>query len=325
MSTRQIAVILLILVTILSAQASRIDTTRPATHLPQFLIQAAAGTAGAYAGFLAAGGGFMALSLPRGDPLMSYMGSSIIGTVIGMPLGSATAVQLIGSRGDKTGSFIVTTMTSVMGMYFGGSILTAMHVPATIGVPISAGLGATVGFNLTRHYKENPAPAGENRLLQSNPIDSLHILTPLALFGRQVVAGTIGGYLGLFAGFGGAALLHPEHDRALDIIVGAMVYGTVAGSTIFVHRVGQVHTGAGSFTFTAIGSFLGIGIAWHMTIERDLPAWTFPVFPALGATLANHLARRIGKGRAPTTAVTATPYLELQHGTPLLGVRLSLP
>jgi hypothetical protein len=313
------------MVTTLPAQTSRIDTTRPATPLPQFLIQVAAGTAGAYTGFLTIGGGFMALSLPRGDALMSFMGSSLLGTVIGMPFGSAAVVHIVGSRGDKTGSFIVATMTSAMGMYLGGSILTTLHVPATIGVPISAGLGATVGFNLTRHYKESPPPAGENSLLQSSPIDSLRTLAPLPLFMRQVTAGTIGGYLGFFAGLGGSALWFRELDGDLGIGVGAMAIGIVAGSTVFVHRIGQVYTGSGSFTFTAIGSYIGLRIAVHMTIERDLPVWTFPVFPAVGATLANHLARRIGKSRATTTAVTAIPYLALQHGTPLLGVSLTLP
>jgi hypothetical protein len=325
MFARQLSILLLILVTALPARTSRIDTTRPATPLPQFMLQVAAGSAGAYVGFLAVGGGFMALSLPKGDVLMSFMGSSLLGTVVGMPLGSAAAVHLVGSRGDKTGSLLVSTMTSAMGMYLGGSIMTALHVPVTIGVPISAGLGAAAGFNLTRHYKKGYIPTGENRVLQSSPTDSLRTLAPLPLFMRQLTAGSIGGYLGFFTGFFGSTLLYREHHRNLYIFAGATFFGTVVGGTAFVHQIGRVYAGTGSFIFTAIGSVLGMPVAWHMTSDGELPAWTFPIFPALGATLANHLARHIGKSRAPTTAISATPYLSLQQGAPLLGVRLTLP
>jgi hypothetical protein len=91
-----------------------------------------------------------------GDPVKERKRESLTGLVaIGMALGSATGVTLVGTSGDQTGSFWGA---------FGGSMIGALTALAASLSAESGGmelflatalptLGATVGFNLTRAYE----------------------------------------------------------------------------------------------------------------------------------------------------------------------------
>jgi len=79
-----------------------------------------------------------------------------------IPLAAATTVYLIGRIGEQTGSFWATLGLSIVGPILGmiaGKIAlsfdTWAHLECALLVP---SLGAVIGFNLTRRYKETFAP-----------------------------------------------------------------------------------------------------------------------------------------------------------------------
>jgi hypothetical protein len=96
------------------------------------------------------------LSDCQGDPARERKRESLTGLVaVGMAVGSATGVTLVGTRGDQTGSF--------WGAFSGGTIGALAALAASLSTD-SGGMelflaatlptvGATIGFNLTRGYE----------------------------------------------------------------------------------------------------------------------------------------------------------------------------
>jgi hypothetical protein len=298
MFTRQISVLLLILATTLPAQTSRIDTTRPAIPLPKFLGQVGAGIVGAGFGFGLVGGGYLALSRSPVDPSIGVMGTMALGTVVGMPLGSAAGVHLAGSRGDKTGSFIASTMTSALGMYLGGSLLSALHVPVVISLPLSAGLGAAAGFNLTRHYKKVPARIDTSRssppaLVAPYPITG----RPPVTLPRIVTEWAAAFILAHYGGSIGSNLAFPgyvsdPYGSLSDLrILAGIASGIQIGSLIGVKVVASEANQTASFPATLAGGLAGFALGAAVTNYTENPEYLF-AGSATGSVIGFNLTRR---------------------------------
>jgi hypothetical protein len=92
----------------------------------------------------------------------------IMFTIVFSPLygfGSAVGVYLLGTRGKQTGSFLLTLAGGFVGaivvllpsfsLFFSGKVIVHL-VPLLLLLLIPPGM-ATLGFNLTRRYKEPPS------------------------------------------------------------------------------------------------------------------------------------------------------------------------
>lgn len=89
-------------------------------------------------------------------PSLGMIFGAAIGFGISYPLGSATGVYLVGTRGNVTGSFLATWVGTIVGLL---CVLPAAMIDYDLaGIAFLAGppIGATIGFNLTRRY-ETPA------------------------------------------------------------------------------------------------------------------------------------------------------------------------
>ena len=76
----------------------------------------------------------------------------ILGFVIAYPIGATIGVYLVGNTGNETGSFVATLGGGILGGALG------LFLGYGIGMIPCAPIGATIGFNATRRYKNLPPP-----------------------------------------------------------------------------------------------------------------------------------------------------------------------
>ncbi|MFC1484146.1 hypothetical protein ACFL5M_01465 [Candidatus Neomarinimicrobiota bacterium] len=328
MFTRQITVILLFLATTLPAQTSRIDTARsrlpdvPASHypitgrppvtIPRIVTEwAAAFILAHYGGSIGSN-----LAVPRyvSDPYGSLSDRRILaGIVSGTQIGSLIGVKVVASEANITASIPATLAGGLAGFALGAAATNYTGNPEYLFA--GSATGSVIGFNLTRRYL---------------PIDPTRPDLPNRQFLAQVATSMVGGYLGMFTA-GYLTTLKPAYQDCdegwcpLEPIFNAFLYGMPVGCTLGAWLTGSIGPKTGSLLATGLGCMAGWVITVPAVLSGLLPWWTLPVFPSCGAVVGFNLTRHYKKDRAPTAAITVIPYLALQHGTPLLGVRLTLP
>ena len=84
------------------------------------------------------------------------LGDKLLTGIIASPIGAAAGTYLIGNTNKETGSFAKTLLGSSLGLVLGAALAagTQNGVVAAL-IPLSMGVGSTIGFNSSRTYK-NP-------------------------------------------------------------------------------------------------------------------------------------------------------------------------
>lgn len=137
-----------------SASAPPPDSTgRPPFEADRVALQMGAGLGGG----IALGTGAVALLTSADQTLYENMGDAAVGLAIGYPLGAALGTYLVGSSGDRTGSFWATLGGTVGGTLAGAAVLagTQSWPGVALSLTISTGGGA-LGFQLTRRWERPP-------------------------------------------------------------------------------------------------------------------------------------------------------------------------
>ena len=83
------------------------------------------------------------------------LGDKLLGGFIAAPIGSAVGTYLVGNTEKETGSFLKTLLSSTLGLVLGTAL--AVGTESEIGIaliPLSMGVGSTIGFNYSRAYKK---------------------------------------------------------------------------------------------------------------------------------------------------------------------------
>ena len=130
------------------SQINKLQDTRPPLSGPrvagELLLGTIAGT-GAALGIGTAGGG-------------GSIGGALAGAAIGFPLGISTGIYAVGTTGDQTGSFQATMAGTLIGTLCSAAIIASQQErnPFIWSSLILAPIGGTIGFNLTRRYREPP-------------------------------------------------------------------------------------------------------------------------------------------------------------------------
>jgi len=95
---------------------------------------------------------------PSGEAIIFALSLSLFG--------SSIVVYLVGNEGDETGSFLATSLGGVLGFAAGIAIafITPEELIPVIGILVGPSIGATIGFNMTRRYKEESTMNSEPRI-----------------------------------------------------------------------------------------------------------------------------------------------------------------
>jgi outer membrane lipoprotein SlyB len=89
------------------------------------------------------------------DPWMDYwLGAAVLA---GYPLASTTGVYLAGSRGNQRGSFLATLGGTLAGAVAGLALDDALNANGQVYM-MMVPVGGTIGFNLSRRYREPVQP-----------------------------------------------------------------------------------------------------------------------------------------------------------------------
>ncbi len=130
---------------------------RPPLEPKTVALQLAAGTVGGIAGFVGVALPFF-LTGDGGGPWGSGAGMMglMLGTGIGIPLGSTIGVFAAGHRDSTSGSLWATGIGSLVGLFIFGTATVELGLSSYL-LPLTAAAGATITFNLTRHYRRRPA------------------------------------------------------------------------------------------------------------------------------------------------------------------------
>lgn len=90
---------------------------------------------------------------PENDDL----GGGVLGFVIAYPIGSAIGVNIVGNKGNETGSFGATLGGGILGAVVGiGTFFADIPQISLLCPPI----GSAIGFNMTRRYRTPPVETG---------------------------------------------------------------------------------------------------------------------------------------------------------------------
>lgn len=114
-----------------------------------------AGIAGVIAGIELTGG----ISPEADEPTVQTVGAMFVGGVIGGSIGyligTTAGVYLVGNLGDETGSLKSTFVGSIVGGLVGFGTFFLSPDPGGLMPIIGPPIGATIGFNMTRRYKND--------------------------------------------------------------------------------------------------------------------------------------------------------------------------
>ncbi len=133
-----------------------IEYGRPPLHLERVLLELLiGGTCGVLGGVVGGMIGFLIdVSITRHSSEFGGLGGFLIGGSLGLTLGSTGGVYSVGHYGDETGSFWATFGGSVFGFLMSYFIHTDIGNDGPKYLLIGTPICATVGFNMTRRYKE---------------------------------------------------------------------------------------------------------------------------------------------------------------------------
>jgi hypothetical protein len=138
-------------------------STKPPLHAGRIILESIAGFGGGILGGITLG--YIVGRSEPDDPIMTA--GPLYGALVGIPLGTATGVYLVGSYGNETGSFGYTLVGSIIGLIggvllalkFGGDILPFIIV--SVATPV-------IAFNLTRDFKEEYIHVTDNLNIYHN-------------------------------------------------------------------------------------------------------------------------------------------------------------
>jgi len=136
-----------------------LQASRPPLNAGRVGGQILAGTvAGVGTGLLMA-----ALADDGDDDMMIGASSAFAGFLVGFPVGVTGGAYLVGRIGDQTGSFPMTLLGTIGGVVAAVALADATEGWSFLAMPP---VGATIGFNLTRRYKDRASepragPSGE--------------------------------------------------------------------------------------------------------------------------------------------------------------------
>jgi len=149
------------------SQIEKLRDTKPPLSGPKVAGELLLGTiagAGAALGIGTAGGG-------------GSVGGALVGAAIGFPLGISTGIYAVGTTEDQTGSFQATMAGTLIGTLCSAGIIASQQNrdPFIWSSLILAPIGGTIGFNLTRRYRELPSGSSDKaHLMYRQPALDLH-------------------------------------------------------------------------------------------------------------------------------------------------------
>ncbi|MCH7939148.1 MAG: hypothetical protein IID13_05330 [Candidatus Marinimicrobia bacterium] len=145
----------LALMTGFAQSAAHLDSAwvRPPLEPKTVALQLAGGTVGGMAGYI----GVMlpmAIAGGRGGPIKA--GGSLIGQLLGLglgiPFGATSGVSVVGRTDSTSGSVLAAGIGSLVGIFllapYPEEIINSIWI-----LPLASAAGATLMFNLTRHYR----------------------------------------------------------------------------------------------------------------------------------------------------------------------------
>ena len=260
------------------------------------------------------------------DTRMAFMTTLSKVTLVVYGIVCTVGVYLVGSRGKRTGSFLLTLAFGFLSGLLVIAMLSLVRVTRVLLIRyvlelLTQPIAATVGFNLTRRYKDSTKAIDESidiedemQSSQKPPINRSRVVV-------EILAGMALGFVATLAVYGIIVVFFGGRDysgsvgqlQALGIVgifisVVPLFYGL--GSAVGVYFVSRRGNQTGSFLATLGGGFLGglvtigmlpLAITSFSIVELAILVWIFLFLPLvlLGApimaTIGFNLTRRYKK------------------------------
>ena len=128
---------------------------RPPLDTNHLVGQMLAGLGGGALGAIGTSLLFLPIMSSGDDDGWGSLGAIAAGLAIGYPVGAASGVYFASSRGNRTASLLSTFGGAAAGAILGGLIAQPTGGASYL---LAVPLGAATGFNLTRRYRQAPAP-----------------------------------------------------------------------------------------------------------------------------------------------------------------------